>query len=79
MTMAPLEAPDGRAAARATFAGLARLARELPAGAFTGGAPRLSMGMSGDLEEAVAAGAHVVRVGTALFAGLAGSAEASGG
>jgi uncharacterized pyridoxal phosphate-containing UPF0001 family protein len=31
------------------------------------GAVELSAGMSGDLEEAVAAGATVVRVGTALF------------
>jgi uncharacterized pyridoxal phosphate-containing UPF0001 family protein len=31
------------------------------------GAAELSAGMSGDLEEAVAAGATVVRVGTALF------------
>ena len=31
---------------------------------------QLSMGMSGDLELAVAAGSHVVRVGSALFEGL---------
>jgi uncharacterized pyridoxal phosphate-containing UPF0001 family protein len=31
------------------------------------GAVELSAGMSGDLEQAVAAGATIVRVGTALF------------
>jgi hypothetical protein len=74
MTMAPLG--GGRPAARAAFDGLAALARELDANAFEGGSPRLSMGMSGDLEEAVAAGAHVVRVGTALFEGLGERADA---
>jgi pyridoxal phosphate enzyme (YggS family) len=33
------------------------------------GATELSAGMSGDLEEAIAAGATIVRVGTALFGG----------
>lgn len=72
MTMAPLVEPSSaraEAAAR-TFAGLGALAATLPADAFEGGTPRLSMGMSGDLEQAVAAGAHVVRIGTALYAGL---------
>jgi uncharacterized pyridoxal phosphate-containing UPF0001 family protein len=31
--------------------------------------PELSMGMSGDFEEAVAAGATLVRVGSAIFGG----------
>jgi pyridoxal phosphate enzyme (YggS family) len=73
MTMAPLD-PRARpgdvasqALARATFASLRELAGRLPRGAFAGGAPRLSMGMSSDLEAAIHEGAHVVRVGTALF------------
>ncbi len=42
------------------FARLARLARELSL-------PELSMGMSDDFEEAIAAGATIVRVGSAIF------------
>jgi len=66
MAMAPLDDPDG-SAARAVFAALARLSRELPGDAFLAGAPRLSMGMSRDFEDAIRAGSHVVRVGSALF------------
>ncbi|MFI2101702.1 YggS family pyridoxal phosphate-dependent enzyme [Isoptericola sp. NPDC019693] len=53
-------------------AGFARL-REIRDGVLAGGAPgtadarELSMGMTGDLELAVAEGATVVRVGTAVF------------
>jgi pyridoxal phosphate enzyme (YggS family) len=75
MTMAPLE--GGQDAARPVFERLARLAAELDAAAFEGGRPRLSMGMSGDLEVAVAAGADDVRIGTALFEGLDGAEEAA--
>jgi hypothetical protein len=80
MTMAPLEPSPAHAqpAARAVFARLAALARELPAQAFAGGRARLSMGMSGDLEEAVRAGAHVVRVGGALFEGVSERAARRG-
>ena len=79
MTMAPLvlEGTDDverRAAALRVFRELAALARTLPGEAFDGGRPRLSMGMSGDLEEAVAAGADVVRIGSAFFSGLEGAA-----
>jgi uncharacterized pyridoxal phosphate-containing UPF0001 family protein len=72
MTMAPWlddEAARREVAAR-TFARLAELGRELPAEAFAGGSPQLSMGMSGDLEEAVRAGSHWLRIGTALFEGV---------
>jgi len=65
MTMAPLHGP-----ARATFDELARLAGTLPAETFEHGRPLLSMGMSGDYEDAVRAGAHVLRIGSALFEGL---------
>lgn len=77
MTMAPLlqDPLAAQRAARAVFERLGALARTLPAAAFAGGRARLSMGMSSDLEEAVRAGAHVVRVGSALFEGLE-SAEA---
>jgi pyridoxal phosphate enzyme (YggS family) len=71
MAMAPLaEGPAARAEARRVFEALAALARELPGDAFAEGRPRLSMGMSGDLEEAVRAGATDVRVGTAFFRGI---------
>lgn len=56
--------------ARRTFRALAALRDELPARAFRGGRARLSMGMSDDLEAAVAEGSDVVRIGTALYRGL---------
>jgi pyridoxal phosphate enzyme (YggS family) len=63
MAMAPLT--EDSTAARRTFDGL----RELRDATATPGVPlhTLSMGMSGDLEDAVAAGATIVRVGTAIF------------
>ncbi len=53
----------------AGYAELAALRDELVAGGApgTGAARELSMGMSGDLEVAVAHGATIVRVGTAVF------------
>jgi pyridoxal phosphate enzyme (YggS family) len=68
MTIAPLGAtPEETAAlARRTFARLRTLRDELAAR--TGAPlPVLSMGMTGDLEAAVAEGSTLVRVGTALF------------
>ena len=72
MAMAPLETDPTRARERAreTFDGLAALARTLPADAFAEGRPLLSMGMSGDLEEAIAAGADCVRIGSSFYRGL---------
>jgi pyridoxal phosphate enzyme (YggS family) len=68
MTIAPLGATPQETAghARRTFANLRTLRDALSARA---GVPlaELSMGMTGDLEEAVAAGSTLVRVGTALF------------
>jgi pyridoxal phosphate enzyme (YggS family) len=65
MTMPPFF--DDPEAARPYFAGLRdlawRLGRDLPAGAMA----HLSMGMSGDFEAAIAEGATLVRVGTAIF------------
>ena len=60
MAVAPRDADPGSA-----FAGLAELARRVRADHPQ--AVELSAGMSGDLEEAIAAGATVVRVGTAIF------------
>ena len=70
MTVAPLVVPVAsaggpvasaqREAARRAFGRCAELASRL-------GLEELSMGMTGDLEEAVAAGSTMVRVGTALF------------
>lgn len=84
MTMAPLppEGDEGRAA-REVFERLAELARGLEAepehaACFEGGRVRLSMGMSGDFEAAIAAGSDVVRIGGALFQGVATDAPHSG-
>jgi PLP dependent protein len=55
MTVAPLEGEPVR-----WFAALGALADSL-------GLPERSMGMSGDFEAAIAEGATMVRVGTALF------------
>jgi hypothetical protein len=57
MTVAP---PGDARLARAAFDKVADLRDKL-------GLKELSMGMSGDLEQAVAAGATMVRLGTALF------------
>ena len=46
---------------------LLRELRDDLAGEFAVQLPELSMGMTGDLEEAVRAGSTVVRVGSALF------------
>lgn len=68
MAMAPLGATPAETAALAerTFANLRTLRDDLAARC---GVPlrELSMGMTGDLEIAVAAGSTLVRVGTALF------------
>ena len=68
MTIAPLGATPAETAAHAarTFANLRTLRDDL---ATRCGTPlrELSMGMTGDLELAVAAGSTLVRVGTALF------------
>ena len=64
MAIAPLS-PDPAVADR-TFAEL-RLCRDALASRFGAALPELSMGMSGDLESAVAAGSTCLRVGSALF------------
>jgi pyridoxal phosphate enzyme (YggS family) len=64
--------PDGDpSAARREFARLRELRDSLRA-TVAGGAAlgELSMGMSGDFEEAILEGATLVRIGSALFAGL---------
>ncbi len=60
----PPPQPDA-AAQRAIFARLRRLAADLNAGGLK--LDTLSMGMSGDFESAIAEGATLVRIGTALF------------
>jgi PLP dependent protein len=64
MTIAPLS--DDPAVAARTFANL-RTIRDDLAARFGHPLRELSMGMSGDLPAAIAAGSTVVRVGTALF------------
>ena len=65
--------PDGDAsAARREFARLRELRDRLRAGVRGGEQlTELSMGMSGDFEEAIAEGATLVRIGSAFFEGLA--------
>jgi hypothetical protein len=65
MTIAPLEAEPGDAARR-TFATLREM-RDGFSSRFGIALPELSMGMSGDLHEAIVAGSTQVRIGTALF------------
>lgn len=64
MTIAPLS-PDPEVARR-TFVALRELRGRLAA-QFGVALPELSMGMSGDLEAAIAEGSTLVRVGSALF------------
>jgi pyridoxal phosphate enzyme (YggS family) len=67
MTMAALGADA--ATCRRSFAQLRQLRDEL-AGRLGQSLPHLSMGMSGDFEEAIAEGATLVRIGSSLFAGV---------
>jgi pyridoxal phosphate enzyme (YggS family) len=64
MTVAPLS--DDPAVARRTFANLRSIRDRLVADAGAS-LPELSMGMSGDMDEAVAEGSTIVRIGSALF------------
>ncbi len=68
MTIAPLGATpeETRAAAQRTFAALREL-RDTLAARYGVPLKELSMGMSGDMIDAIAAGSTCVRVGTALF------------
>jgi pyridoxal phosphate enzyme (YggS family) len=68
MTIAPLGATPAETAAHATrtFSNLRRLRDDL-ATRFAVPLRELSMGMSGDLAAAIAAGSTLVRVGTALY------------
>jgi pyridoxal phosphate enzyme (YggS family) len=72
MTIAPLLEDDdaARAAAQRVFGDLRRLAQTLDPALFGPAGPRLSMGMSDDFEIAIAEGAHVLRIGSALFEGV---------
>lgn len=62
MTVASLAGPE-----RPAFRALRQLAERLAAAFPSGGPGQLSMGMSGDFEEAVEEGATILRLGTALF------------
>lgn len=61
---------ERRAGALQSFERLREIGDSLDESAFVQNEVRYSMGMSGDLEEAVLAGSHIVRVGTALFEGI---------
>lgn len=82
MAMGPREERPGHGTAE-VFAQVAAEAREIESaygGTFLDGRCRLSMGMSDDLELAIAAGSNVVRVGSALFEGVqVPETEAEGG
>lgn len=73
MTMAPLEAD--RDARQGVFRTLREL-RDEAQRRFGAPLPELSMGMSGDFREAIAEGATMVRIGTAIFSGRSGPAPA---
>ena len=64
MTIAPLD--DNLDVATAAFDGL-RVLRDRLADQYAVALPELSMGMTGDLEAAIAAGSTQIRVGTALY------------
>lgn len=65
MTIAPY-APDNNKVARDCFASLRQL-RERMSEIYNENFQELSMGMSGDLNEAIAEGSTMIRVGSALF------------
>lgn len=64
MTMAPYEAPECEL--RRIFSGLRELRNKMET-EYSTRLPELSMGMSGDYEAAIAEGATLVRIGTAIF------------
>lgn len=64
MTIAPLD--DDPGVTKAAFEGLHQLREDLSK-RFDVALPELSMGMTGDLEMAIAAGSTQIRVGTALY------------
>lgn len=73
MAMGPLGRREGARAVEDVFADAAALGASLEAatdGPFGGRRCRLSMGMSGDVQEAVQHGTDLVRVGSSLFSGL---------
>jgi pyridoxal phosphate enzyme (YggS family) len=72
MTIAPLD--DDLDVAKAAFEGLRDLRDKLSA-QYSVPLPELSMGMTGDLEVAIAAGATQIRVGTALYGARAAFGE----
>ena len=65
MTIAPF-APDEPEVARSAFERLRALRDDLET-RLSASLPELSMGMSGDLEDAIRAGSTMIRVGSALF------------
>lgn len=76
MCMAPrIDRPEDARRAASTFAALAALARRADDIEWIAGRPLLSMGMSDDLELAVREGSDWLRIGSALFAGLADAAS----
>ncbi|MBQ7403098.1 MAG: YggS family pyridoxal phosphate-dependent enzyme [Lentisphaeria bacterium] len=66
MTMAPADAEGEEL--KAVFAGLRQMRDELEQ-KYSVTLPELSMGMSGDYPAAIAEGATIVRIGTAIFGG----------
>ncbi len=66
MTMAPADAEGDEL--KAVFAGLRQMRDELEQ-KYSITLPELSMGMSGDYPAAIAEGATIVRIGTAIFGG----------
>jgi uncharacterized pyridoxal phosphate-containing UPF0001 family protein len=65
MTIAPYD-PENKLVARDCFANLRQL-RDAMSKIFNEPFQELSMGMSGDLNDAIAEGSTMIRVGSALF------------
>ena len=77
MTMGPLEAPEAKV--RHVFARTREIFEELKWHKIGGtGLRHLSMGMSHDFEPAIAEGATMIRIGTALFGGKVIEADSIG-
>jgi uncharacterized pyridoxal phosphate-containing UPF0001 family protein len=76
MTMAPLDSTPEEA--RAVFIRTREIFEEIQWNKYGGaGFKHLSMGMSNDFEIAIAEGATMVRIGTALFGGKVDDADVS--
>ena len=82
MTLGPAPTSDDASGServsRAVFARLRELRDAIGGEAFAGGRAKLSMGMTSDLEAAIAEGSDLIRVGSALFEGVQSNGDRVG-